>query len=146
LKGKETLCCGFSQVAKSRRAKGKIPERLRDNSRWAPIRFRGFGTQEVELHGQHNSRNHEERNVERWVPSISQRVRVAEVKGVVKVQRKSRKNVSRWIEVGPQPSISPKEKFQSLGNGVTSGWGRCISNSRLPKSRYSQDHWIEGGS
>jgi hypothetical protein len=65
---------------KSQRAKGKIPERLRDNSRWAPIGFRGFGTQEVELHGQHNSQNHEERNVERWVPSISQRVRVRKSK------------------------------------------------------------------
>jgi hypothetical protein len=52
---------------------------------------------------------------ERWVPSISQRVRAAKVKGVVKVRRKSRKNVSHWIEVGPQPSISPKEKFQEFG-------------------------------
>jgi len=62
----------------------EIPERLRDNSHWAPIGFRHFGTQEVELYGQRNSRNHEEKNAERWVPSISQRIRVAEFKGVVK--------------------------------------------------------------
>jgi len=74
------------------------------------------------------------RETERWVPSINQRVCMTKVKGVVKVQRKSQKNVSRWIEVNPQPSMSPKEKFQSLGNGVTSGWGHCISKSRLPKS------------
>jgi hypothetical protein len=71
---------------------------------------------------------------------------VAEVKGVVKVQRKSQKNISRGIEVGLDPSISQKEKFQSSGNGMTNGWGRYISNSRLPKSWYNQDHWIEGGS
>ena len=76
------------------RNKGKIFERLRDNSRWAPIRFQGFRTQEVELHGKHKSQNHEERNVERWVPSISQRIRAAEVKGVVKVWQKSRKAVN----------------------------------------------------
>jgi hypothetical protein len=72
--------------AKSRRGKGKIPEKLRDNSRWAPIEFWGFGTQEVELHGQHNSRNREERNTKRWVPSISQRIRAAKVKGGVKLR------------------------------------------------------------
>jgi hypothetical protein len=60
-----------SWFAKSQRVKGKILENLRDNSCWAPILFQGFETQEVQLHGQHNSRNREERNVERWVPSIN---------------------------------------------------------------------------
>jgi hypothetical protein len=46
--------------------KGKILERLRDNSRWVPIGFRGLETQEVEFHGQRNSRNHRKRNIERW--------------------------------------------------------------------------------
>jgi hypothetical protein len=47
----------------------------------------------VELHGQHNSQNHEERNAKRWVLSISQRIHAAEVKGGVKLQRKSRKTI-----------------------------------------------------
>jgi hypothetical protein len=34
----------------------------------------------VELHGQHKSQNCEERNVESWVPSISQRIRAVESK------------------------------------------------------------------
>jgi hypothetical protein len=46
--------------AKSRRGKGGIPEKLRDDSRGATIEFQGFGTQEIELHGQRNSQNHEE--------------------------------------------------------------------------------------
>jgi hypothetical protein len=73
--------------------KGKIPERLKDNSRWAPMGFWGFRTQEVYFHGEQNSQNHEERNAKRWVPSISQRIRAAKVKGVVKVRQKSRKAI-----------------------------------------------------
>ena len=34
--------------------------------------------------------------------------------------------------------------YRSSRNGVTSGLGRCISNSRLPKSRYDQDRQIRG--
>jgi hypothetical protein len=80
-----------SRVSNSRsrnpeEGKEKFLKRLRDHSRWVPIGFHGFGTQEVELHGQHNSRNCEERNTERWVPSINQRICAAEVKGGVKLR------------------------------------------------------------
>jgi hypothetical protein len=34
--------------------------------------------------------------------------------------------------------------YRSSRNGVTSGLGRCISNSQLLKSRYDKDHWIRG--
>jgi hypothetical protein len=34
--------------------------------------------------------------------------------------------------------------FRGSGSRGGSGLGRCISNSRLLKSRYSQDSWVEG--
>jgi hypothetical protein len=75
-----------SRFVKSRRGKGEIPEKLRDDSHWAPIGFQGFGTQEVELHDQHNSRNREKRNAERWVPSLSWGICATEVKGGIKLR------------------------------------------------------------
>jgi hypothetical protein len=50
-------------------------------------------TQEVELQGQRNSQNHEKRNSERWIPSISQWIHPMEVKGVVKVRKNSQKAI-----------------------------------------------------
>jgi hypothetical protein len=57
----------------------------------------------VELHGQHNSQNCEERNVERWVPSISQRIRATKVKRGVKLRRKSR----TAIDIAFHGTLSP---------------------------------------
>jgi hypothetical protein len=57
-----------SRFAKSQRGKGKTPKKSRDNNRWVPIGFQGFGTQEVELCGQCNSQNREEGNTEKVGP------------------------------------------------------------------------------
>jgi hypothetical protein len=64
----------------------------------------------------------------RWVLSISQRIRAVEVKGVVKVRRKSQKVVDL-----------AKGEISKFGDWSDERfWSHCIMNSRFTKSRKDQ--------
>jgi hypothetical protein len=104
------------RYSRSRRIEADLSRRSRKEVRLRKFGFQSFGTQEVELHGQRNSQNPEEKNVERWVPGISQRTRAVEVKGVVEVSGKS-----------------PKGHFSISGTGGYKGQESGLLTHEIPK-------------
>jgi hypothetical protein len=87
----------------------------------------------VELHGQHKSQNREERNVERWVPSISQRIRVAESKEGSSFGENNERPCRSLIPW----EIEPISSYRHFGvQGIIKGRGTILairSKSRKPK-------------
>jgi hypothetical protein len=89
-----------------------------------PIGFRGSGSQETELHVNATPEIAKREKAERWVLSINRRIRVTEVKGVVKLRGKSRKTID----------LAKKGKFQKPGNHK----GRGTSVGRSLKFRKAE--------